>query len=156
MEEIKSLPKHIKTQDLISLMEVYLSELTHRDNLFWVQVFRYFYVTILTIFLPNIAAFIKIKLPPKLPNIIFPIAGLFLSITFLYVSIGYVKRLEAIRKTYQKLMYYLPKDLRRYSLLDPEIKYGKYFQRPMSIVLCVLMFGGSFLLSIFMIIYSEV
>lgn len=143
----------VQIEDLINLMNVYLSEWNHRDELLWSQVFRYFYVTVVAIFLPNIAGFLGIKLPDKLPNIIFPIAGLLLSVVFLYVSIGYAKRLEAVGKTYQKLISYLPIDLQRYSLLDPEIKYGKYFHHPMSIVLCMLMFVGSFSLSVFMTIY---
>ena len=143
----------IQTDDLINLMNVYLSEWTHRDELLWSQVFRYFYVTVVVIFLPNIAGFLGIILPEKLPNIIFPIAGLVLALVFLYVSIGYAKRLEAVGKTYQKLICYLPKEIQRYSLLDPEIKLGKFFHRPMSIVLCVLMFVGSFSLSVFMIVY---
>ena len=145
--------ENIQTEDLINLMNVYLSEWSHRDQLLWAQVLRYFYVTVIAIFLPNIAGFLGIILPEKLPHIIFPIAGLVLSVVFLYVSIGYAKRVEAIGRTYQKLMRYLPNNLQRYSLLDPEIKFGKFFHRPMSIVLCVLMFVGSFLLSVFMVIY---
>lgn len=145
--------ENIQADDLINLMNVYLSEWNHRDEMLWSQVFRYFYVTVAAIFLPNIAGFLGIVLPEKLPNIIFPIAGLVLSLVFLYVSIGYAKRLEAVGKIYKKLISYLPKDLQRYTLLDPEIKFGKFFHRPMSIILCVLMFIASFSLSVFMIVY---
>lgn len=147
--------KDFQIQDLINLLEIYLSEWCHRDELLWKQVFRYFYVTILTIFLPNITSFLQITLPHNLPYIIFPLAGMFLSIVFLYVSIGYTKRLEASRKTCQKLIDYLPPELRRYSILDPEIKYGKIFHPPMSVILCILMFAGSFSLAAFMITYYK-
>lgn len=32
----------IQAQELISLMEVYLSEWIHRDDILWAQVFRFF------------------------------------------------------------------------------------------------------------------
>lgn len=143
----------ITVQDLISLTNMYLAEWTHRDELFWMQVFRYFYVTIIIIFLPNIAKFLQITLPDKLPYIAFPVTGFFMSFFFGYVSIGYAKRVEAIGKTYCRLIMYLPPDLRRYSLL--EIKNGKYFRHTMSYILCVLMFAGCLSLSIVMIFYYK-
>ena len=145
--------EEIQAQDLINLVEVYLTEWIHRDELLWSQVFRYFYVTVVAIFLPNITEFLKIRLPEEIPNIVFPIVGFVLSIVFLYVSIGYAKRLEAVGETYRKLIQYLPEGLKLYSLKDPKIKHGKYFVCRMSVVLCVLMFVGSFSLSICMIIY---
>lgn len=147
------LPEEIQTQDLISLIEIYLAEWCHRDELLWKQIFRYFYVTILVIFMPNIADFLQITLPNRMQNIWFPIVGIFLSGIFLYVSLGYVKRLEAISKTYQKLIRYLPNALQRYPITNPEIKCGKYFNCSMSTILSMLMFLGSFGLSVLMILY---
>lgn len=145
-------PDEFKADQIINLLNVYLTEWTHRDSLLWSQVFKYFYATLVVIFLPNIAGFLGINLP-NIPSIIFPILGILLSAVFLYVSMGYAKRLEAIGKTYQHLINLLPENLQRYSLNSPEIKYGKFFKSKMSVVLCVLMFLGSLFLSFIMLFY---
>ena len=143
----------LQADDLISLMEIYLSEWCHRDQMLWSQVFRFFYVTVLVTFLPNLVDFLGVRLPSNLPNIIFPIAGMCLSLVFLYVSLGYTKRLEAASEVYKRLISFLPPHLQRHSLSDKEIRYGKFFSQPMSIVLCLLMFTGCLFLSVFMLIY---
>ena len=74
----------------------------------------------------------------------------------LFVLNSYRHYLEAIGKTYQKLINLLPKELQRFSLLDPEIKYGKYFHTRMGAKLCCLMFGVLIVLSIVMIFYYAV
>lgn len=141
-----------KIEHIIELMNVYLSEWEHRDELLWKQVFKYFYATLVVLFLPNVASFLGIDLP-NFPKILFPIVALVLSLVFLYVSIGYSKRLEASGNTYQQLMNLLPEELRRVSVSNPNIKFGKFFSRRMSVVICVLMFFGLFCLSIVMITY---
>ena len=57
-----------ETQDLLALMQIYLSEWMHRDELLWKQVFKYFYATLFVLFLPNIAAFVQIELPDISPH----------------------------------------------------------------------------------------
>lgn len=142
----------ISINHVIELMNIYLSEWEHRDELLWKQVFKYFYATLVVLFLPNLASFLGIDLP-NFPKILFPIVALVLSLVFLYVSIGYSKRLEASGDTYQKLMDLLPEELRRVSVSDPRIKFGKFFSRRMSVIICILMFFGLFCLSILMIAY---
>lgn len=145
--------EEINIEHVLELMDIYLSEWKHRDELLWKQVFKYFYATLVVLFLPNMASYIGIVLP-GFPKIIFPIAALVLSFVFLYVSIGYAKRLEAIGNTYQNLMSFFPKELRRVSLSDKSIKYGSFFKKRMSVVICILMFLGLIVLSIIMIIYD--
>lgn len=144
--------QEIKIENVIELMSVYLSEWEHRDEMLWKQVFKYFYATLVVLFLPNLASFLGIDLP-NFPKILFPSVALILSLVFLYVSIGYAKRLEASSKTYQKLINLFPDDLRRVPLTNPSIKFGKFFSKRMSIVICVLMFFGLLLLSMVMIAY---
>lgn len=111
---------------LLDLMDIYLSEWKHRDEMLWKQVFKYFYATLVVLFLPNIASFLGINLP-EFPAVLFPLAALVLSLVFLYISIGYSKRLEASGNTYQKLINLLPEELRRISVSDPNIKFGRFF-----------------------------
>ena len=95
--------KSLNNDQLITLMNVYLSEWEHRDGLLWTQVFRYFYATLIVIALPNIAACIGIELPEINTNL-FPIIGIVMSIVFLYVGLGYAFRLQASGQTYEKIM----------------------------------------------------
>ncbi|MCI8351440.1 MAG: hypothetical protein HFJ86_09815 [Oscillospiraceae bacterium] len=142
----------IEIENVLYLMDIYLSEWEHRDELLWKQVFKYFYATLIVLFLPNLASFLNVDLP-AFPQILFPIVALILSLVFLYVSIGYSKRLEASGNTYQKLINLLPEELQRVSVSSSSIKFGKFFSKRMSIVICILMFLGLFCLSIIMIIY---
>lgn len=144
--------QEMKVENVIELMSIYLSEWEHRDELLWKQVFKYFYATLVVLFLPNLASFLGIDLP-DFPQILFPSTALILSLVFLYVSIGYAKRLEASGNTYQNLIDLLPDDLRRVPVADPSIKFGKFFSKRMSIVICILMFFGLLLLSVVMIAY---
>lgn len=115
--------KHQKLNkdQIIALMEIYLSEWQHRDSMLWQQVFKYFYVTLIVIILPNIAEFLKIALPP-INKKLFPIIGIFI----LYVGIGYALRLKAIGLTYTRMMQLLGnKKYKRISIRNrKEIKYG--------------------------------
>ena len=138
---------------LLDLMDIYLSEWKHRDEMLWKQVFKYFYATLVVLFLPNIASFLGINLP-EFPAVLFPLAALVLSLVFLYISIGYSKRLEASGNTYQKLINLLPEELRRVSVSDPNIKFGRFFSKRISVVICVLLFLGLLCLSIVMILYD--
>ncbi len=139
--------------DVLCLLNIYLSEWEHRDELLWKQVFKYFYVIVIVLFLPNIASFLQIELP-KFPKVIFPLAALILAFVFLYVSIGYAKRLEASGETYQNLLNLLPKELQRISLSDSKIKCGKFFARRMSVVICTLMFFLLLFLALVMVCYN--
>lgn len=111
--------KHQKLNkdQIIALMEIYLSE--------WQQVFKYFYVTLIVIILPNIAEFLKIALPP-INKKLFPIIGIFMAVMFLCVGIGYALRLKAIGLTYTRMMQLLGnKKYERISIRNrKEIKYG--------------------------------
>lgn len=142
----------IKIEHVLELMNIYLSEWEQRDELLWQQVFKFFYATLIVSLLPNLASHFQIDLS-GFPEILFPIVALFLSVVSIYMSIGYSKRLEASGKTYQKLIDLLPNELRRISISDPNIKYGKFFKYRMSITVSSLMFFALACLSIVMIIY---
>ena len=124
-------------ETVIALMEIYLSEWMHRDGVLWQQVFKFFYATLIVMLLPNITGYFSIELP-IVPNYAFRIAGIVSAIFFLYVSLGYSKRLEASGNTYQRMINMLPEKFRRVPL--KEIPYGKYFAPRMSTTICVLMF----------------
>lgn len=53
----------LKIENVIELMNVYLSEWEHRDEMLWAQVFKHFYATLIVMFLPNIASFLNVDLP---------------------------------------------------------------------------------------------
>lgn len=139
--------------DILCLLNIYLEEWNHRDELLWKQVFKYFYATVIVLFLPNVASFLKIDLP-KFPKFVFPLVALALALVFLYISIGYAKRLEASGDTYKNLISLLPEELQRIPLSSPKIKYGKFFSRRMSVVICILMFLGLVILAFVMVCYN--
>ena len=140
-------------ENLLDLMEIYLSEWEHRSEVLWRQVFYYFYATIIVLFLPNFTVFLGIELP-NFPELLFPVVALILSFAFFYISLGLAKRIDASVKTYNKLANFLPTELQRITIESPEIKYGRFFSKRMSIIICSLLFLCLFFLSVLMIIYN--
>lgn len=140
------------TQDVLILMDIYLCEWRQRQDDYFKLVFRYFYVNILILFLPNLSGNIGISLP-KFPVIVFPIVSLVLSLIFLYCAIGDHKRIEASAITYQHFIDLLPDNLRRVSIFSTEVKYGKFFPGYINLMVACGMFISTFVLSIVMIVY---
>ena len=139
--------------DILALMDIYLSEWVARNELLWNQWFKFYYATLIVLFLPQLTGFVGIDLP-KFPTILFPCIALMLSFAFFYVSLGYAKRLEASGRTYQNLINLLPPELRRVSITNPEIKMGKFFARRQSIVITCVMSLALSIMSIVMIFYN--
>ena len=137
----------IKREDIIALMNTYLTEWIHRDNLLWMHVFKIFYATILVIFLPHITNYLNIDLPQ-----INPLWFYIMSLVFLYISLGYSKRLEASGKTYQNIIELLDDDLQRIKLKSEKIKFGRFFSIRMSVLFCSILFFALTGVSIIMII----
>ena len=139
--------------DLLNLMEIYLSEWAHRSDVLWRQIFYYFYATMIVLFLPYLTSFIGITLP-DFPELLFPVVAVIMSCAFLYVSLGLAKRIDASVKTYHKLVDFLPVELRVITIVSPEIRYGKFFRKRMSVIICFLLFFCLISMSIVMIVYT--
>ena len=147
-------PDSYSLNHLISLMSVYLSEWVSRCELLWSHIFKFFYATLIVLFLPNIAGFIQIDLS-AIPSVTFPVIAVVMSLVFLYVALGDGKRLEAISKTYQNMINLLPsEELKRLTLINPKIKAGKLFNAPLNYVTTFLMFSALLAMSIIMIMYN--
>lgn len=133
--------KELSKDQLIALLGVYLSEWQHRDELFWMQLFKYFYATLIVIVLPNVTKFLGIELP-TINSKLFPIIGMLMGVVFLYVCIGYTMRVKASGKTYQKIMEMIgDEEYQRISIRDrKQIRWGYLFAPPMANVMVVAMF----------------
>lgn len=104
-------------EQLISLMNMYLAEWSHRDAIIWKQVFAYFIACLVVMLLPFMTYF-GINLGDTLPKWIFPAGGMVLAIFFYIVSRGYAIRLKAVGDIYQELIEKLPKDFQRKKVED--------------------------------------
>lgn len=138
----------------LSLLEIYLSELIHRDQIFKDQVFKFFYTILIIMLLPNLAEHFDLTLP-NLPVLIYRILGLLGSFIFLYISLGYAMRLQSASKTYQNIINQLPENYRRIYIFTFKIKnisIGKLFMPKLSYMVCFSLFFILFFLSIFLMI----
>ena len=138
----------------ISLLNVYFMEWRHRDQILWVQTFRFYYATLIIILLPNIAARLQIDLP-VIPNLVYRLVGLLVSIVFLYISIGYAIRLHIISKSYRNILDKLPQGYEQKSFDDfgpRAIHIVKLFKPRLGYILCITLFLSLFLLSLLLII----
>ena len=129
--------------ETISLLNVYLSEWSHRDKELWAKALKLYYA------IPNISNFFNVVLP-SLPAIIFRIIGLFLSLIFLYVTFGYAIRFQAIAETYQSIINELPEKYHRKSIKT--YKTGHFFSLKINYLLYFALFISLFTLSITLMI----
>lgn len=136
--------------DVIALLGIYLEEWKHRDEILWIQSFRFFYATLIVMLIPNLTTYLKICLPSSIPVKAFPVIGLIMSIVFLFISLQYAMRLSASADTYEKIINILDEKYRRVSL--EKMHYGKLFKIPISILFPVLMFLALFVVGIVLII----
>jgi len=143
--------QNLENQDLIALLDVYLNEFIHRDNLLWSQVFKFFYASIIVMLLPNISDFLSINLPP-FPVLLFRVLGLIMSVVFLYLALGYGKRLEASTSTYKMLIEKLKPNYQRIKLRN--LKFGRFFEIRTSYVVILFMFLSIIVIDIIFIIYG--
>lgn len=121
---MKNESEKLSYDQIISLLSIYESEWEHRNNILWSQTFKFFYLSLFIMILPNITSYLSVTLP-NIPSKLFPILG-FIASTFSFIaSRSYSKRLEAISETYKKVNHFLPESYRRFGLMD--IKHGKYF-----------------------------
>lgn len=126
----------------ISLLNIYIAEWIHRDQIIWSQIFKFFYAILIIILLPNLALHFDLTLP-NLPIFIFRIIGLLLSFVFLYISLGYAIRLQAISDTYKDIIETLPVKYQRKSIKDIKLKnisIGKLFIPSIGYIICFTLF----------------
>ena len=143
--------KKLNNEETIALLDVYLNEFIFRDDLLWAQTFKLFYATIIVMLLPNITEFLNVSLP-ALPTILFRAVGGIMSLAFLYVAIGYGKRLEASTKTYNKTLEMLDAEYQRIKIKD--LKHGKFFTWRTSYIVIFQMFFSLIVMDILFIIYG--
>ncbi|MCH5192186.1 MAG: hypothetical protein J1F23_08495 [Oscillospiraceae bacterium] len=105
------------TNELLSLMDLYLSEWFHRDSLLWKQAFTYFFAILVISILP-FAKLWGINFDSVIPKWIFPLIGLILSVLFFVFSMGYAERVEAVGAIYRDLINMLPQEYRRKKIIE--------------------------------------
>lgn len=105
------------TDQLLTLMEIYLSEWQHRDNLFFKEIFTYFFSSLVIMILP-FADIWGLHLPEALPTWLFPGIGMVMAIAFFIISSGYIARFKALNDPYQALINKLPPSYRRKTIKE--------------------------------------
>ena len=105
------------TEQLLTLMSIYLEEFNQRNTMLWKQVFSHYFAIIIVMILPYMSYF-GIDFGNALPKEIFQIIGLGLSFVFLIVSLGYAVRLSCASSIYNELIDRLETDYRRKKLSE--------------------------------------
>ena len=104
------------TEELLHLMDIYLSEWEHRDSQFWNQAFLYFATSLTIIVLPLFTFWEEKDLLKEIPKVIFPLVGLIMAFLFMCIMLGYCKRMEVSHDIYTTLIKRLPPPFRRKQL----------------------------------------
>ncbi len=133
----------------ISLLNLYFAEWSHRDQMMYAQMFKFFYSILIIILAPNLINYFQVDLP-DLPRSIFRLTGLLFSVMFLYFNLGNALRFKAISEIYQTIIDKLPEEYRRKEI--ESFKFGKLFTLSLFFTVCLILFLCLFLLSIILII----
>ena len=118
-ENNKKLYEIQTTEELLSLMNIYYTEWSHRDSLMWKQVCTFFFAAFVVILLP-FGEFMDTSLTEVIPDFVFPITGIVLSLIFLYITIQYAHRLSKSSDTCRELIEHLPEEFRRKKIYNKD------------------------------------
>ena len=142
------------TEELLHLLDIYLSEWEHRDTLFWKQIFTYFFSSLVVMLLPFMNAW-GLHLPESIPNFIFPSIGIIMSVLFFVVTNGYLARLKAVSIPYQSLIEKLPPEYRRRKVNQLYSgTWGEILNWRMGGIICGFMFLALVVIGIVLLCYT--
>jgi hypothetical protein len=143
--------KELDNKEIISLMQVYLNELTFRDNLLWSQTYKFFFATITVILLPYFKNNLDIS-TANFPNWIFNLIGIGMSVFFLIVSLSFAKRLKASSDTYNNIIKELNPKYQRVSILEPNQKNAT----SISYIIIPILFGSLLVINVMLLIFTKI
>ena len=136
------------TEELLSLMNIYYTEWSHRDSLMRKQVCTFFFAVFIIILLPFIKIW-DITLADIIPHVLFPIAGIALSFVFLYITIQYANRLSKSSETCRELIERLPEEFKRKSIYE---KQNITKSRQLAYTVPIIMFSALIIFAIIILI----
>ena len=114
--------QELKTEDLLTLISIYLEDRNQRDSLGTDLTFKFFYASIIVGLLPNLSQALGVVIP-VIPSIVFRLVGIALAVFFIYASNAFADRLNAMSSTYSRLIKMLPA---KYQRNDINHKYDRY------------------------------
>lgn len=140
------------TEDLINVMNVYITDYIHRDTHMWSQNFKFFFASLIVMLLPYIKNAFEFEIPEELNlKCLFPILGIILDFLFLYNAILHAKRFKYISRTYNKMISQLPVELQRINF-DNDITNETFIKKLRTYLIPCLMFLCLLILGIVLII----
>lgn len=151
----------------LRLMELYLSEWEHRDNMLWKQAFTYFIFTFAIAVFPFACPWIMKdesinEIMAQIPQWLFPAVGMGLSLIFIFIMLGYARRLKFAGNIYRAIIQMLPKELQEERLqkqkslkeTPKDEKWNYILGISMASFITVIMFGILLAFSLFLLIIS--
>lgn len=145
----------LKTDQLLSLMSIYLSEWEHRDEVLWRQVFKFYYAVLIVIIFPNITNSLKVRIP-ALSDRLFYIIGILMACMFLYVAIGTAMRTGASYEAYRKIANLLQDDKYKRVLVEKRYpKMGRLFSKSIAIPIIIAMFISLIVIAVILLIFPS-
>ena len=141
-----------ETDELLYLMDIYLTEWRHRDSWLWKQMYTFFFAGVVVNILPFTSIW-NIDFTGIIPKWIFPSVGILISIFFIIISGAYTIRVTTVGKTYKNLIKMLPHDLQRIDITDlGDKRIYKILNYPMAKILPEVMMVTLMALSVIMLV----
>ncbi len=140
INEIQCEKGTLTNEEIISLISVYLNEWKHRDDVLWRQVFKFYYVTLITMVFPHITGYLNANFIIEDARLFYYI-GLVMSMIFYYVAIAIAMRARASYKAYEKVVNLLEDNKHTYTRVSvATLRFGAFFNFPLAIGIITIMF----------------
>lgn len=138
----------LKNNEIISLLSIYEEEWRYRDSAWFSRMFKMNFISFITILIPYLEEYFKIKLP-NVSNAVFPIIGIVIATLSFVFSLMYARRLKAIGDSIWNLNHCLKPRYRMERI--PSSGLGKIFKLRISWFLSTAVYVLLLVLALFII-----
>lgn len=136
-----------KNAEIIQVLELYLSDWQHRNQMFWQQNYRFFFAGLIVSLLPYVK-FVENTLVDVMDRHIFHIVGIVVAVIYYIIVNAEAVRLRALSDKYREIMKLLPESYQRIKLEDSKRFMDRMFSKEIIRIISVGMPLGLIILNL--------
>ena len=136
-----------KNTEIIQVLELYLSDWQHRNQMFWQQNYRFFFAGLVVSLLPYVK-FVENTLVDVMDRQIFHIVGIVVAVIYFVIVNAETARLHALSVKYKEIMNLLPDTYQRKEIKDSKRFMDRMFSKEIIRIISVGMPLGLIILNL--------
>ena len=141
---------HDKNAEIIHVLEIYLSDWQHRNQMFWQQNYRFFFAGLVVSLFPYVK-FVSNTLIDVMDRHIFHIVGIAIAIIYFIIVNAEAARLHALSDKYIEIIKLLPDTYQRKEIKKSKRFIDRIFSKEIIRIISVGMPLGLIILNIFLL-----